>query len=96
MTGGPDARPASHRSAVGLSLAALAALAGFTASELLHGRSEAAILREVQRLAALYTAAGRGPLRAFHDELLAWGSASPAVIAWGMGLAPAPPAAAVA
>ena len=50
--------------------------------------------REVQRLAGLYFASRTSTLREFHDELLAWGSLPPAVIAWGMGLAP-PPAAAL-
>ena len=49
--------------------------------------------REVQRLAGLYFGARTATLREFHDELLAWGSLPPAVIAWGMGLAPPPPAA---
>jgi uncharacterized protein (DUF885 family) len=49
--------------------------------------------REVQRLADRFFAARRATLREFHDELLGWGSAAPAVIAWGMGLAPAPAAA---
>jgi uncharacterized protein (DUF885 family) len=49
--------------------------------------------REVARLAELWRGAHRGPLRAFHDELLSWGSLPPAVIAWGMGLAPRPAAA---
>ncbi len=50
--------------------------------------------REVQRLADAYLASGTASLREFHDALLSWGSVAPAVIAWGMGLAPAPPAAA--
>ena len=50
--------------------------------------------REVQRLADAYLASGDASLRGFHDALLSWGSVAPAVIAWGMGLAPAPPAAA--
>jgi len=49
--------------------------------------------REVQRLAATYGRQRGGSLREFHDELLSWGCLPPAVIAWGMGLAP-PPAAA--
>jgi len=49
--------------------------------------------REVQRLAALYGRWRGGSLRDFHDELLSWGCLPPAVIAWGMGLAPPPPAA---
>jgi len=49
--------------------------------------------REVQRLAGLFFASRSATLREFHDELLAWGSVPPAVIAWGMGLAPAPAAA---
>ena len=51
--------------------------------------------REVQRLAALYARRRGGSLRAFHDDLLSWGSLPPAVIAWGMGLAPPPAAARV-
>jgi uncharacterized protein (DUF885 family) len=50
--------------------------------------------REVQRLADAYLASGTASLREFHDALLSWGSVAPAVIAWGMGLAPAPPVAA--
>ncbi len=51
--------------------------------------------REVLRLADHWAAERGGPLRAFHDELLGWGSLPPAVIAWGMGLGPRPAAAAV-
>jgi uncharacterized protein (DUF885 family) len=51
--------------------------------------------REVLRLADSWRAARQGSLRAFHDELLAWGSVPPAVIAWGMGLGPRPAAARV-
>jgi uncharacterized protein (DUF885 family) len=51
--------------------------------------------REVLRLADAWRASRGGTLRAFHDELLAWGSLPPAVIAWGMGLAPRPAAARV-
>jgi uncharacterized protein (DUF885 family) len=51
--------------------------------------------REVLRLADGWNAARGGTLRAFHDELLAWGSLPPAVIAWGMGLAARPAAARV-
>jgi len=49
--------------------------------------------REVTRLAESWRGARSGPPRAFHDELLSWGSLPPAVIAWGMGLAPRPAAA---
>ncbi len=49
--------------------------------------------REVQRLAALYERRRGGSLRDFHDRLLSWGCLPPAVIAWGMGLAPPPGAA---
>jgi len=49
--------------------------------------------REVLRLADAWSAARGGTLRAFHDELLSWGSLPPAVIAWGMGLGPRPMAA---
>jgi uncharacterized protein (DUF885 family) len=49
--------------------------------------------REVLRLEDAWSAARGGTLRAFHDELLAWGSLPPAVIAWGMGLGPRPAAA---
>lgn len=49
--------------------------------------------REVQALADRYCAVRGGSLRRFHDELLEWGCVAPAVIAWGLGLAPAPPAA---
>lgn len=48
--------------------------------------------REVERLAARYFAARDGTLREFHDDLLDWGCVAPAVIAWGMGLGPAPAA----
>jgi uncharacterized protein (DUF885 family) len=51
--------------------------------------------REVLRLANTWRAARHGSLRAFHDELLSWGSVPPAVIAWGMGLGPRPAAARV-
>ncbi len=51
--------------------------------------------REVMRLAEQWGAARGGTLRAFHDELLSWGSMPPAVIAWGMGLGPRPAAARV-
>jgi uncharacterized protein (DUF885 family) len=51
--------------------------------------------REVLRLADAWRAARNGSLRAFHDELLSWGSVPPAVIAWGMGLGPRPAAARV-
>ena len=51
--------------------------------------------REVMRLAEQWGAARGGTLRAFHDELLSWGSVPPAVIAWGMGLGPRPAAARV-
>ena len=51
--------------------------------------------REVRRLAAVYERERGGSLRDFHDELLKWGCLPPAVIAWGMGLSPAPPAARV-
>ena len=49
--------------------------------------------REVQRLADAYLGSRQASLREFHDDLLSWGSVAPAVIAWGMGLAPAPAAA---
>jgi len=49
--------------------------------------------REVLRLAATYRRLRGGSLRDFHDELLSWGCLPPAVIAWGMGLAPPPRAA---
>jgi uncharacterized protein (DUF885 family) len=49
--------------------------------------------REVLRLADAWNATRGGALRAFHDELLSWGSLPPAVIAWGMGLGPRPAAA---
>lgn len=50
--------------------------------------------REVLRLADLYRRAHPGSsLREFHDELLAWGSLAPAVVAWGMGIGPRPQAA---
>jgi uncharacterized protein (DUF885 family) len=49
--------------------------------------------REVMRLAETWRDARGGTLRAFHDELLSWGSLPPAVIAWGMGLGPRPVAA---
>jgi uncharacterized protein (DUF885 family) len=48
--------------------------------------------REVLRLAAAWREHRSGSLRDFHDELLAWGSLPPAVIAWGMGVGPRPPA----
>ncbi|HTX68397.1 MAG TPA: DUF885 domain-containing protein [Thermoleophilia bacterium] len=51
--------------------------------------------REVVRLANTWRAVRHGSLRAFHDELLSWGSVPPAVIAWGMGLGPRPAAARV-
>ena len=51
--------------------------------------------REVTHLAETWGAARGGTLRAFHDELLSWGSLPPAVIAWGMGLGPRPAAARV-
>ena len=52
--------------------------------------------REVLRLADAYRGAHpTTSLAAFHDELLAWGSLAPAVIAWGMGLGPRPRAARV-
>jgi uncharacterized protein (DUF885 family) len=51
--------------------------------------------REVLRLANTWRAVRHGSLRAFHDELLSWGSVPPAVIAWGMGLGPRPTAARV-
>jgi len=51
--------------------------------------------REVQRLAAVFARRRGGSLRQFHDELLSWGCLPPAVIAWGMGLAPPPAAARV-
>ena len=51
--------------------------------------------REVLRLARRWDEERGGTLRAFHDELLSWGSLPPAVIAWGMGLAPRPAAARV-
>ena len=51
--------------------------------------------REVMRLAETWMGARGGTLRAFHDELLSWGSLPPAVIAWGMGLGPRPAAARV-
>jgi len=49
--------------------------------------------REVLRLADICRRERPGSLRAFHDELLSWGSLPPAVIAWGMGLGPRPAAA---
>ena len=49
--------------------------------------------REVLRLAGICRRERPGSLRAFHDELLSWGSLPPAVIAWGMGLGPRPAAA---
>jgi hypothetical protein len=51
--------------------------------------------REVLRLAAAYQRQRGGSLRDFHDDLLSWGCLPPAVIAWGMGLAPPPRAARV-
>lgn len=51
--------------------------------------------REVLRLASQWLASRGGTLRAFHDELLTWGSLPPAVIAWGMGFGPRPAAARV-
>jgi uncharacterized protein (DUF885 family) len=51
--------------------------------------------REVVRLAERWDEVRGGTLRAFHDELLSWGSLPPAVIAWGMGLGPRPAAARV-
>ena len=51
--------------------------------------------REVQRLAAVYRRERSASLKAFHDDLLAWGSLPPSVIAWGMGLGPRPRAARV-
>ncbi|HEY5386504.1 MAG TPA: DUF885 domain-containing protein, partial [Thermoleophilia bacterium] len=51
--------------------------------------------REVLRLAAEFGRQRGGSLRDFHDGLLGWGCLPPAVIAWGMGLAPSPPAARV-
>jgi uncharacterized protein (DUF885 family) len=51
--------------------------------------------REVTRLAKRWGEARGGTLRAFHDELLSWGSLPPAAIAWGMGLGPRPTAARV-
>jgi uncharacterized protein (DUF885 family) len=51
--------------------------------------------REVLRLADTWRAVRSGSLRAFHDELLSWGSLPPAVIAWGMGVGPRPAAARV-
>ena len=51
--------------------------------------------REVLRLADAWRAARAGTLRAFHDELLSWGSLPPAIIAWGMGIGPRPAAARV-
>jgi uncharacterized protein (DUF885 family) len=51
--------------------------------------------REVLRLARRWDEERGGTLRAFHDELLSWGSLPPAVIAWGMGMAPRPAAARV-
>ena len=51
--------------------------------------------REVTRLAERWSGQRGGTLRAFHDELLSWGSLPPAAIAWGMGLGPRPAAARV-
>ena len=51
--------------------------------------------RAVMRLAEHWSTARGGTLRAFHDELLSWGSLPPAAIAWGMGLGPRPAAARV-
>jgi uncharacterized protein (DUF885 family) len=51
--------------------------------------------REVTRLAERWTGERGGTVRAFHDELLSWGSLPPAAIAWGMGLGPRPAAARV-
>jgi len=51
--------------------------------------------REVTRLAERWSGERGGTLRAFHDELLSWGSLPPAAIAWGMGLGPRPAAARV-
>jgi len=51
--------------------------------------------REVMRLAEDYREQRGGTLKRFHDELLSWGSLPPAVIAWGLGLRPRPPAAVV-
>jgi uncharacterized protein (DUF885 family) len=51
--------------------------------------------REVLRLADAWQVERGGTLRAFHDELLAWGALPPAIIAWGMGLAARPAAARV-
>ena len=46
--------------------------------------------REITALAGEYRRRRGGSLRAFHDELLSWGAAPPALIAWGMGLGPRP------
>ena len=51
--------------------------------------------REVLRLAEIWRRERPGSLKAFHDELLSWGSLPPAVIAWGMGVGPRPAAARV-
>ena len=46
--------------------------------------------REVGDLARDYARRRTSSLKAFHDDLLEWGSVSPAVIRWGMGLGPRP------
>ena len=46
--------------------------------------------REVVNLARDYARRRTTSLKAFHDALLDWGSLSPSVIRWGMGLGPRP------
>jgi uncharacterized protein (DUF885 family) len=46
--------------------------------------------REVVNLARDYACQRTTSLKAFHDALLEWGSLSPSVIRWGMGLGPRP------
>jgi uncharacterized protein (DUF885 family) len=46
--------------------------------------------REVVDLARDYARQRTTSLKAFHDALLEWGSLSPSVIRWGMGLGPRP------
>lgn len=48
--------------------------------------------REVTALAGAFGRRRSASLKMFHDALLDWGSASPRLIAWGLGLAGAPPA----
>jgi uncharacterized protein (DUF885 family) len=48
--------------------------------------------REVMDLARAFARSRTTSLRAFHDALLDWGSVSPRLIAWGLGLAERPAA----